>query len=66
MFFKKKFKKSNQKPNKIWVDVGSEFYNRSTKSFFQNNNTEIYLIQTGGKSVIAKRLKVIVKKYQYQ
>ena len=66
MFFKKNFKKSNQKPNKIWVDEGSEFYNRSTKSFLQNNNTEIYLTQTGRKSVIAKRLKVIVKKYQYQ
>ena len=25
--------KCNRKPNKIWVDQGSEFYNRSMKSF---------------------------------
>ena len=24
---------SNRKPNKIWVDKGSEFYNRSMKSW---------------------------------
>ena len=34
--------KSNRKPNKIWVDKGSEFYNRSMKSFLQNNNIEMY------------------------
>ena len=27
--------KSNRKPNEIWVDKGSEFYNRSTKSWLQ-------------------------------
>ena len=26
--------KSNHKPNKIWVDKGSEFYNKSIKSWF--------------------------------
>ena len=30
--FQSIFKKSNRKPNKIWVDKGSEFYNRSMKS----------------------------------
>ena len=29
--FKSIFKKSNRKPNKIWVDKGSEFYNNSFK-----------------------------------
>ena len=27
--FQKKLKESNRKPNKTWVDKGSEFYNRS-------------------------------------
>ena len=27
----KNLDESNQKPNKIWVDEGSEFYNRSVK-----------------------------------
>ena len=26
-------KESNRKPNKIWVDKGSEFYNESVKSY---------------------------------
>ena len=36
--FQKILNESNRKPNKIWVDKGSEFYDRSTKSFLQNND----------------------------
>ena len=31
--FQKILDESNRKPNKIWVDKGSEFYNRSMKSW---------------------------------
>ena len=30
-------KQSNKKPNKIWVDKGSEFYNASFKKWLQDN-----------------------------
>ena len=30
--FQKMLNESNRKPNKIWVDKGSEIYSRSTKS----------------------------------
>ena len=43
------------KPNKICADKGTEFYNRSMKSFLQNNNIEVYLTHNGGKSVVAGR-----------
>ena len=33
---------SNCKPNKIWVNKGGEFYNRSMKSWLQDNNIEMY------------------------
>ena len=33
--FQKIFKESNRKPNKIWVNKGSEFYNRSMKSWLE-------------------------------
>ena len=33
--FQKILDESNHKPNKIWVDKGSEFYNRSMKSWFK-------------------------------
>ena len=31
--FQKILDESNHKPNKIWVDKGSEFYNRSMKAW---------------------------------
>ena len=30
-----------RKPNKIWVDQGSEFYNQSFKDFLKTNNLEM-------------------------
>ena len=32
---------SNRKPNKIWVDQGSEFFNKSFKDFLKINNIEM-------------------------
>ena len=34
--FQKILDESNRKPNKIWVDKGSEFYNKSMKSWLEN------------------------------
>ena len=34
--------KGQRKPNKIWVDQGSEFYNKSFKYFLKINNIELY------------------------
>ena len=33
--FQKVLKESNRKQNEIWVDKGSEFYNRSMKSWLE-------------------------------
>ena len=51
------FKKiiSKCKPNKIWIDRGSEFYNKSFKDFLKINNIEIYSTYNKGKSVVAER-----------
>ena len=35
--FNKIMKQSNRKPNKIWVDQGSEFYNRVFKKWLSDN-----------------------------
>ena len=40
---------SNHKPNKIWVDKDSEFYNRSMKSWLEKNTTEMYSRYNEGK-----------------
>ena len=39
--FKKILNDSNRKPNKIWVDQGSEFYNHTFKDFLKINNIVI-------------------------
>ena len=43
---------SDHKLNKIWVDKGSEFYNRSVKSWLQDNDIEMHLMQNEDKSVV--------------
>ena len=40
--FQKFLKESNRKPNKIWVDKGSTFCNRSMKLCLEKNYTEMY------------------------
>ena len=46
--FQKVLAESNRKANKI-------FYDRSTKSFLQNNDIEMYLTHNEEKYVVAKR-----------
>ena len=51
----KKLSDSNRKPNKIWVDQGSEFYNKSFKDFLKINNIEMYSTYNEGKFDFAER-----------
>ena len=60
-------KESNRKPNKIWIDKGSEFYNISFKKWLKGNDIEMYSTNNEGKSVIAERFirKLKNKIYKY-
>ena len=51
-----------RKPNKIWVDQASEFYNQSFKDFLKINNIEMYTTFNEGKSVVAERFITTLKK----
>ena len=53
--FQKILDNPNRKPNKIWVDKGSVFYNSSFKKWLKDNDIEMYSIHNEGKSVVAKR-----------
>ena len=53
--FQKILDDSYRKPNKIWVDKKSEFYNGSFKKLLKDNDIEIYSIHNKGKSVAAQR-----------
>ena len=49
-------KQSNsRKPNKIWVEKGSEFYNASFKKWLQDNDIVMYSTHNEGKYVVAER-----------
>ena len=45
---------SKRKPNKIWVDQGSEFYSSHFRKWLKNNNIKMYSTYNGGRSVIAE------------
>ena len=51
----KKIITEGRKPNKIWVDQGSEFYNNSFKRILKINSIEMYSTYNEGKSAVAER-----------
>ena len=64
--FDKIIKQSNRKPNKIWVDQGSEFYNNNFKKWLSDNNIIMYSTYNEGKSVVAERFIRTLKNKLYK
>ena len=64
--FKKALDCSKRKPNKIWVDYGSQFYNKKFKDFLKENDTEMYSTFNEGKSVVAERFITTLKNKIYK
>ena len=67
ILFEKIFNESNHKLKKIWVDKGCEFYNKSMKSWLQDNDIKTYSTRNEENSVVAERflrsLKNKIHKY---
>ena len=59
-------KQSNKKPNKIWVDKGSEFYNAYFKKWLRGNDIVMYSTHNEGKSFIAERFIKTLKSKIYK
>ena len=64
--FKKIISEGRRKPNKMWVDQGSEFCNNSFKDFLKLNNIEMYSTYNEGKTVVAERFIRTLKKKDFQ
>ena len=64
--FQSILKQSNRKPNKIWIDKGSEFYNASFKKWLQDNDIVMYSTNNEGKSVVAERFIRTLKSKIYK
>ena len=64
--FNKIIKQSGRKPNKIWVDQGSEFYNNVFKKWLSDNDIIMYSTYNEGKSVVAERFIRTLKNKLYK
>ena len=62
--FQSVLKQSNTKPNKIWVDKGSEFYNASFKKWLQDNEIVMYSTNNEKKNLLL--LKGLLKNANLQ
>ena len=58
--FQSILKQSNRKPNKIWLDKGSEFCNAYFKKWLRDNIV-MYSTHNEGKSVVAQRFIRTIK-----
>ena len=58
--------KSKRKPNKIWIDQGSKFYNTHFKKWLKENDIIMYSTHNEGKSVVAKRFIRTLKNKIYK
>ena len=59
-------KQLNRKPNKIWVDKGSEFYNVYFKKWLRDNDIVMYSTHNEGKSVVAEKFIRTLKSKIYK
>ena len=64
--FQKILDNSKRKPNKICVDQGSEFYNKSFKKWLKENDIILYSTHNEGKSVAAERFIRTLKNKIYK
>ena len=62
----KKIISEGRKPSKIWVDQGSEFYNKSFTDFLKINNIEMYSRFNEGESIVAERFIRTLKNKIYK
>ena len=55
MLFKKILRESNHKPNKIWIDKGTKYYNWSIELWLEKNAVTRYSTHNKGKSVVPQK-----------
>ena len=64
--FQNILKESNLKPSQICINKGSEFYNRSMKSWLEKNDIEMRSTHNEGKSIVAERFIRTLKNKMYK
>ena len=66
IFFQKILDNSIRKPNKIWLDKCSEFYNISFKKWLKGNDIKMHSAHNKGKFIVAERFIRSLKNTSYK
>ena len=64
--FEEIFELNERVPNKLWVDNGSEFYNKVFKKFLEDNKIEMYSTFNEGKAVVIERFNRTLKQMMWK
>ena len=59
-------KKYKRKPKYLWVDEGSEFYNKTFKEWLDKNDLKLYSTYNEDKAVIIERFNRTLKNKMYK
>ena len=59
-------KKYKRKPEYLWVDKGSEFYNKTFKEWLLQNDIDLYSTFNEGKAVVIERFNRTLKSRMYK
>ena len=57
---------TKNQPKKLWVDQGSEFYNKTFDTLLKKHSIEIYHTFNEGKAVIVERFNRTLKSIMYK
>ena len=52
---------SGRKPSRLWVDKGTEFYNKTFKKYLEQNDIQMYSTHNEGKAVVVERFNRTIK-----
>ena len=57
---------SGRKPTKLWVDQGTEFFNRTFKKYLEEKGIEMYSTHNEGKAVVVERFNKTMKTWMWK
>ena len=64
--FRKVIRESKRKPKKLWVDQGTEFYNKEMSKYLKENNIDMYSSFGDSKSAIVERFNRTLKTWMWK
>lgn len=64
--FQKIVKSSGRKPKMLWVDQGTEFYNRVFRGWLKDRDVRMYSVHNEGKAVVVERFNRTLKEWMWK